>query len=113
MLRAGPGVPWRSVLTHDEMHRLVLTLQEDNLAQRADGQVGTVSEPQKGLFPPFRGGSGVVLLCTELCFLAVPSFQLLPVPVVVLCCRSTAPQVMEPGLKTLLRFCPLYGNFNL
>lgn len=47
-------------------------MQEDNLAQRADGQVGTVSEPQKGLSPAFHGGSGMVLLCTELLSLAVP-----------------------------------------
>lgn len=105
--------PWRSVLTHDEVHRLELTLQEGSLPQRAECQVATLSEPQKGLFPPFHGGSGVVLLCTQPVFLAVPFFQLLLVPVTFLCCRSAAPPVMGPELKTLLRFCSLYSNFNL
>lgn len=72
-----------------------------------------VSEPQKGLFPPFHGDSGAVLLCTEPLLLAVPSFQLLPMPVNLLCCRSTAPLVRGPGLKIWLRFCSLYGNFRL
>lgn len=105
--------PWRSVLAHDEVHGLVLTMQEGSLPQRAECQVGTVSEPQKGLFSPFHGGSGVVLLCTQPVFLAVPFFQLLLGPVTFLCCRSAAPPVMGPGLKTLLRFCSLYSNFNL
>lgn len=34
--------PWRSVLSHNEVHRLVLTMQEDSLPQRADGQMGSV-----------------------------------------------------------------------
>lgn len=72
-----------------------------------------VSEPQKGLFPPFHGDSGAVLLCTEPLLLAVPSFQLLPMPVNLLCCRSTAPLVRGPELKIWLRFCSLYGNFRL
>lgn len=122
MLRAGPrGALYLCAalevsphsLTHDEVHRLELTLQEGSLPQRAECQVATLSEPQNGLFPPFHGGSGVVLLCTQPVFLAVPFFQLLLVPVTFLCCRSAAPPVMGPELKTLLRFCSLYGNFNL
>lgn len=95
--------PWRSVLTQDKMHRLVLTMQEDNLAQMA--RWARCLNPKKAYPPHLMVASGVVLLCTELFFLAVPTFQLHPVPVILLCYRSTAPPVLGPGLKTLLRFC--------